>query len=37
LGAPLIRVTLDTFMIMLNDDEYNCGSWYSSWREYYLG
>jgi hypothetical protein len=25
LGAPLIRVTLDTFMMMLNVDDYNYG------------
>jgi hypothetical protein len=25
LGAPLIRVTLDTFMMMLNDDDYLYG------------
>jgi hypothetical protein len=25
LGAPLIRVTLDTFMMMLNVDGYNYG------------
>ena len=28
LGAPLIRVTLDTFMMMLNDDDYIYGIWY---------
>jgi hypothetical protein len=28
LGAPLIRVTLGTFMMMLNDDDYLYGSWY---------
>jgi hypothetical protein len=28
LGAPLIRVTLGTFMIMFNDDDNIYGSWY---------
>jgi hypothetical protein len=38
LGAPLIRVTLDTFMMMLNDDDYNYGIFgISSWREWHLG
>jgi hypothetical protein len=27
-GAPLITVTLDTFTMMLNDDEYIYGTWY---------
>jgi hypothetical protein len=26
--APLIRVTLDTFMMMLNGGDYIYGSWY---------
>jgi hypothetical protein len=25
LGSSLIRVTLDTFMMMVNGDDYNCG------------
>jgi hypothetical protein len=28
MGAPLIRVTLNTFMMMLNDDDYIYGTWY---------
>ena len=28
LGAPLIRVTLDTFMMILNHDDYLYGTWY---------
>jgi hypothetical protein len=28
LGSSLIRVTLDTFMMMLNVDDYNYGFWY---------
>jgi hypothetical protein len=28
LGAPLIRITLDTFMMMVNGDDYNYGFWY---------
>jgi hypothetical protein len=29
LGSSLIRVTLDTFMIMVTGDDYNSGFWYS--------
>jgi hypothetical protein len=36
LGAPLIRVTLDTFMMMFNDDDNIYGSWYFSWRKCHL-
>jgi hypothetical protein len=28
MGAPLIKVTLDTFMMMLNDDEDTDGFYY---------
>jgi hypothetical protein len=28
MGAPLIKVTLDIFMMMFNDDDYNYGFWY---------
>jgi hypothetical protein len=28
LGSSLIRRTLDTFMMMVNDDEYNSDLWY---------
>ena len=28
LGILLIRITLDTFMIMVNDDKYNFDLWY---------
>jgi hypothetical protein len=36
-GSPLIRVTLDTFMMMLNDDEYNCEFWYFLFEGVLLG
>jgi hypothetical protein len=28
LGSSLIRRTSDTFMMMVNDDDYNYGFWY---------
>jgi hypothetical protein len=28
LGSSLIKSTLDTFMLMVNDDEYNSDLWY---------
>jgi hypothetical protein len=28
LGSYLIRRTLDTFIMMVTDDDYNCGFWY---------
>jgi hypothetical protein len=28
LGSSLIRVTLDTFMMIINGDDYNYGFWY---------
>jgi hypothetical protein len=33
-GSSLIRITLDTFMMMVIDDNYNPVSGISSWREY---
>jgi hypothetical protein len=27
LGSSLVRRTLDAFMMMVTDDEYNCGFW----------
>jgi hypothetical protein len=28
LGTSLIRITLNTFMMIVNGDDYNCGFWY---------
>jgi hypothetical protein len=28
LGSSLIRITLDTFMMMVTHDDYNCGFWH---------
>jgi hypothetical protein len=28
LGSPLIRITVDTYMMIVNDDDYNYGIWY---------
>jgi hypothetical protein len=37
LGSSLIRRTLDTFMMMVNDDEYNSALWYFLLEGVYLG
>jgi hypothetical protein len=28
MGSSLIRITLDTFMMMVTGDDYNCGFWF---------
>jgi hypothetical protein len=37
LGSSLIRITVDTYMMMVNDHDNNCGFWYFLLEGIHLG